>query len=122
MNPCENNGGCSNLCLLTPGGGHTCSCPENFVLQGSSCRANCTKSQFLCAASYKCIPFWWSCDGQDDCGDGSDEPSDCRKFECKPGQYQCSTNGNCIHPALICNGENDCGDDTDEKDCHDVSI
>lgn len=46
--PCQsNNGGCSNLCLLSPGGGHKCACPTNFYLgaDGKTCVSNCTASQ-----------------------------------------------------------------------------
>lgn len=46
--PCKvSNGGCSNLCLLSPGGGHKCACPTNFYLggDGKTCVSNCTASQ-----------------------------------------------------------------------------
>lgn len=54
------------MCLLAPGGGKTCTCPENFVLEdnGVSCRNNCLSSMFVCRSTYKCIPFWWQCDTQ----------------------------------------------------------
>ena len=125
-NPCINNGGCHGLCLLLPGSEngssltHTCACPEEFVLQpdGLSCRSNCSSSKFQCEKSLKCIPFWWKCDGQKDCDDGSDEPDDCRAFVCKPGQFQCENNA-CIRPGQFCNGRDDCGDGSDERDCDD---
>ncbi|XP_046386652.1 prolow-density lipoprotein receptor-related protein 1 isoform X2 [Ischnura elegans] len=121
-NPCANGGGCSTLCLLSPHGGYKCACPENYVLNDEEgktgeCISNCTTAQFLCATTYKCIPFWWKCDTQDDCGDGSDEPSDCRRFACLPGQFQCD-NVVCIHPSQLCNGESECGDGSDERDCN----
>lgn len=46
--PCQtNNGGCSNLCLLSPGGGYKCACPTNFYLASDqrTCMSNCTASQ-----------------------------------------------------------------------------
>ena len=33
----------------------------------------CSSGKFKCASQEKCIPQTWTCDGDDDCGDNSDE-------------------------------------------------
>ena len=126
-NPCANHGGCGSgtLCLIKPGGrGHVCACSERHHLSAdkTTCISNCTSSEFSCATTYKCIPFWWKCDGVDDCGDGSDEPPGCRPYVCRqPQLFQCSvpnpTSLDCISPLQICDGTAQCNDSSDEQNC-----
>ncbi|KAG1687419.1 Prolow-density lipoprotein receptor-related protein 1 [Nymphon striatum] len=118
-NPCLLNGNCSTLCLLSPGLNKTCVCPENFFLHSDkkSCSSNCSSSHIVCEKTYKCISFWWKCDTQDDCGDGSDEPPTCPTFNCIPGQFQCADGESCIHPSQICDGVAQCTDGSDERNC-----
>ncbi|KAK9880927.1 hypothetical protein WA026_013260 [Henosepilachna vigintioctopunctata] len=137
-NPCgRNNGGCSHLCLIAPpplssylnidsygedGNTNTtyrCACPNQFYLanDGKTCIANCTVGQWQCKGhDEKCIPWFWQCDGEKDCKDGSDEPSTCPARQCRSGTFQCQ-NGNCTPSATICDGTDDCGDGSDEQKC-----
>lgn len=44
----------------------------------------CGVDEFRCKDSGRCIPARWKCDGEDDCGDASDEPKEeCGKEEPK---------------------------------------
>lgn len=31
---------------------------------------------FRCVSSHRCVPAGWHCDGDNDCGDNSDEPEE----------------------------------------------
>jgi len=43
----------------------------------------CGVDEFRCKDSGRCIPARWKCDGEDDCGDASDEPKEeCGKNFC----------------------------------------
>ena len=43
-----------------------------FLFEYFLCVGTCPKNQFLCANG-NCVPFVFTCNGEDDCGDESDE-------------------------------------------------
>lgn len=75
----------------------------------------CTDEQFQCLTTDQCVDKVWTCDGEDDCGDNSDEDN-CG--QCQNGAMKChKTDRTCVARNLICNGENDCENGKDERNC-----
>uniref|UniRef100_A0A8D2LQ87 LDL receptor related protein 4 n=1 Tax=Varanus komodoensis TaxID=61221 RepID=A0A8D2LQ87_VARKO len=73
----------------------------------------CEEDEFSCQNGY-CIRSLWHCDGDNDCGDNSDEQCDMRK--CSDKEFRCS-DGSCIAEHWFCDGDTDCKDGSDEENC-----
>jgi hypothetical protein len=95
-------------------------CPEACAAFGASWNApslppaeGCSAAQHDCGDG-RCLPASWICDGELDCGNGSDERG-CAP-SCDASRYQCQA-GQCLPGSWRCDGEDDCPDGDDEWGC-----
>eukprot|EP00058_Branchiostoma_floridae_P011265 XP_002596753.1 hypothetical protein BRAFLDRAFT_73747 [Branchiostoma floridae] len=98
----------------------TCNCTGGeWICTGELCEGEegvgtCTPDEFTCSNA-RCVHMAWVCDGQNDCGDGTDE-TNCTMKTCSSVAFQCD-NGQCIPQEYVCDGMPDCSDYTDEQAC-----
>lgn len=138
-NACSVGNKCSHICVGAPNSGHTCLCPDGMEKNpqgqclcpgGGTPFANntCARSGSTCGAKFFdcknniCVPLIYKCDGDDDCGDRSDEegcPAD--KPPCPPYMFTCKSDKQCVPKYFVCDFDRDCLDGSDEHNCKPAS-
>uniref|UniRef100_A0A1I7WFW4 EGF-like domain-containing protein n=1 Tax=Heterorhabditis bacteriophora TaxID=37862 RepID=A0A1I7WFW4_HETBA len=90
----------------------------NAMEKTTAWTSDCPENTIRCKNTKKCIPAQYGCDGDNDCGDYSDEDvsfcKDGQKPVCSAKKFQCD-NHRCIPEQWKCDSDNDCGDGSDEK-------
>uniref|UniRef100_A0A8C2DL15 Low density lipoprotein receptor-related protein 2a n=1 Tax=Cyprinus carpio TaxID=7962 RepID=A0A8C2DL15_CYPCA len=96
-------------CLFRP-----CDPNTEFTCNNGRCIRTCQPEHTKCQTTNICIPRSYLCDGDNDCGDNSDEsPTHCATSTCSQNEFRCSS-GRCIPGHWYCDGGTDCSDGSDE--------
>lgn len=130
-NPCSNNKTCPYICVGLPKNKYKCLCPDGMTLSQGKCLCpgnvppltnyTCPPYQNTCGPEHLkcnngfCVPKGWACDGEDDCGDRSDELK-CTAQTCPPNDFVCG-DGKCLPQYWKCDYDADCDDGSDEANC-----
>lgn len=97
-----------------------CNVTNEEIINGMRLECESTGNHVLCPRTFTCIAEDWLCDGDDDCGDYSDETKCGAHVNCSVDQFEC-LNGLCIQQPWVCDGDNDCKDFSDELNCTKLS-
>ncbi|XP_035214327.1 low-density lipoprotein receptor-related protein 1B-like [Stegodyphus dumicola] len=91
-----------------------CECQRD-TLKCSSANTQCLNDTFQCTNG-QCISWYFVCDGEQNCADGTDEEN-CIPFNCPKEAFQCN-DGTCMSRSTVCNGRWECPDGSDEARCY----
>lgn len=97
-------------------------------IRGRLGQSSCLSDEFLCGNG-KCLPRSWRCNGQDECGDATDErscsppPTQSQYGLCPFNSVPCTQaqSTRCLPASVRCNGVRNCPDGTDELGCPDTT-